>query len=118
MPKFEVQVNGKGICIAGLTGQGVLGAHVSSVHRQGPRKPPTLSLHVGGMDSISGEHLVWHEALRLNTGDEVRIKIVEDGPTDKPAMRKKPDASRDLRARKNYVRRMAKELGWKLVTPK
>jgi hypothetical protein len=114
---FKVQVNGKKVCTAGLPGDGVLGAHVSSVRRKGSRKPAELSLHVGGLDSATGEHLVWREALALHIGDEVRIKVSMDGRTDEPSGRKKPDASADLRARKNYVRKMAKELGWKLVIP-
>jgi hypothetical protein len=50
--------------------------------------------------------------------DEVRIKVAMDGRSDEPSGRKKPDASADLRARKSYVRKMAKELGWNLVMPK
>ena len=110
MPTFKVQVNGKKVCTAGLPGDGVLGAHVSWVRQ--------LSLHVGGLDSGTGEHLVWHEALWLRIGDEVQIKVSMDDPRDEPSGRKKPDASADLRARKSYVRKMAKELGWKLVIPK
>jgi hypothetical protein len=118
MPTFKVHVNGKRVCTAGLPGHGVLGAHVSSVRRKPSRNPAKLSLHVGGLDSATSEHLVWHEALRLRFGDEVRITISTDGPIDEPSERKKQDASADLRARQNYVRKMAKELGWKLVIPK
>ena len=115
MPTFKVQVNGKKVCMAGLPGAGVLGAHVSSVRRKGSRKPAELSLHVGGLDSDMGEHLVWHEALPLQEGDEVRIKVSMDGTSDEPSARKKLDASADLRARKSYVRKLAKELGWKVI---
>src|SRR5262245_23728179 len=102
MPTFKVQVNGKKVCTAGLPGDGVLGAHVSSVRRKGSRKPAQLSLHVGGLDSSTGEHLVWHEALRLRVGDEVQINVSTDGRTDEPSGRKKTDASADLRTRKSY----------------
>jgi hypothetical protein len=118
MPTFKIQVNGERVCTAGLPGDGVLGAHVSSVRRKGSRKPAQLSLHVGGLDSGTGEHLVWHEALALRVGDEVQIKLSMDGRTDEPSARKKPDSSADLRAQKSYVRKMAKELGWKLMIPK
>ncbi len=118
MPTFNVHVNGKRVCTAGLAGNGVLGAHVSSIRRKASREPAQLSLHVGGLDSATGEHLVWHEALRLRVGDEIRIKVSADGPTDEPSERKKPDSSADLRARQDYVRKMAKELGWKLIIPK
>lgn len=118
MPLFKVTVNGEEICTAGLAGEGVLGAHVSSVRRKGPHQAVDLSLHVGGLDSGSGEHLVWHEALRLKVGDEVRIPLLKNEIADKPAIRKTLDPALDLQARKSYVRKMAKELGWKLVIPK
>jgi hypothetical protein len=118
MPTFEVRVNGKKVCTAGLPGDGVLGAHVSSVRRKGSRKPDQLSLHVGGLDSGTGEHVVWHEALPLQLGDKVQVRVSMDGRTDSPSRCEKPDALADLRARKSYVRKLAKELGWKLLIPK
>ena len=118
MPAFKVHLNGENVCTAGLSGAGVLGAHVSWVRRKGSRRAPELSLHVGGLDSSMGEHLVWHEALPVQIGDEVRIKVSASARIDEPSTRKKPDAAADLRARKSYVRKLAKELGWKLVIPK
>ncbi len=118
MPAFKVHLNGKEVCTAGLSGYGVLGAHLSWVRRKGSRRAPEFSLHVGGLDSSTGEHLVWHEDLPVQVGDEVRIKVSAAALTDEPSRRKKPDPVADLRARKSYVRKMAKELGWKLVIPK
>ncbi len=118
MPSFKVKVNGKVACTAVLDGEGVLGAHISWVRRKGSRKPPQLSLHVGGLDSRSGDHLIWYEALPLHLGDEVRVRMVADRTGDPPAVRKRADPAADRRARESYVRNMAKELGWKLVIPK
>jgi hypothetical protein len=118
MPAFEVHLNGKKVCTAGLSGDGVLSAHLSWVRRKASRRAPRLSLHVGGLDSSTWEHLVWHEALPVQIGDEVRIKVSTVARIDAPSARKKPDAVADLRARKSYVRKMARELGWKLVIPK
>lgn len=118
MPVFKVHLNGKRICTAGLPGDGVLGAHVSWVRRKGARGTPELSLHVGGLDSSTGEHLVWQQALPMRVGDFVRIEVAEAARTDAPATRQKADPAADLRARKRYVRKMAAEFGWKLVIPK
>ena len=118
MPAFEIDLNGKKVCTAGLPGDGVLGAHLSWVRRRGSRARSELSLHVGGLDSSTGEHFVWHEALPVQVGDDVRIKVLAIGNIDKPSRRKKPDAVANLRARKTYVRKMAKQLGWKLIIPK
>jgi hypothetical protein len=115
MPSFKVDLNGKKVCTAGLSGDGVLGAHLSWVRRKGSRAQPQLSLHVGGLDSGTGEHLVWHEALPVKIGDDVRIKVSAVAHIDKPSTRKKPNAAADLRARKTYVRKMAQKLGWRLV---
>ena len=115
MPAFKVYLNGENVCTAGLSGTGVLGAHVSWVRRKGSRRAPELSLHVGGLDSATGEDFVWHEALPVQIGDEVRIEVSANARIDKTSTRRKPDAAADLRARKSYVRKMARELGWKLV---
>ena len=118
MRAFKVDLNSKKVCTAGLPGHGVLGAHLSWVRRKGSHAPPELSLYVGGLDSSTGEHLVWHEALPVQVGDEVRIKVSSMAHIDRPSTRKKPDAAADLRARTTYVRKMAKQLGWKLVMTK
>ena len=58
------------------------------------------------------------EQKRLQVGDEVRVTIVETGSSDKPGRKRVIDPAETLKAKKNYVRRMAKELGWKIQTPK
>ena len=112
MPGLIIHLNGKKFCIASLGNFGVLSAHVSFVHRKTDPKRPNLDLHIRGLDSSTGEHLVWHEAHPLGIGDKVSIEAVKATRGDKPARRKRPDPAADLRARKRYVRKMAKELGW------
>lgn len=116
MPAFKVHLNGKKVCTASLDGLGVLDAHVCYVRRKDSRHRQELSLHVGGLDSATGEHIVWHEAHQIRVGDKLSIEIVESARADKPVSRKKHDPAVDLRARKKYVRKMAKELGWKIQT--
>lgn len=116
MSAFNVYLNGKKVCTAGINGNGVLGAHVSSVLREGASQE--ISLHVGGLRSATGDHVVWHEALALKAGDEVRIEIADAACPDLPAISKKPDPVSDERHREDYVRQIAKQLGWEIVVPK
>ncbi len=114
MPAFKVHLNRKKVCTASLDGIGVFGAHVSYVCRKDAPEQKTLSLHVGGWDATAGEHIIWQEAHPICVGDRLSIEVVESAKADKPVIRKKPDPAADLRARKKYVRKLAKELGWKI----
>ena len=126
MIAFQVFVNGKKVSTAGVGDLGVLHMGVAWVRRQGEntraKKPGSveeeLSFHVGGLISATGEHLIWQEEKPLRVGDEVKVRIIEAEKVDEPAARKKRDAALDLRSQKKYVRRMAKQFGWKIVAAK
>jgi len=123
MPVFHVYLNGKKVSTAGVGGTGVLGAHVSWVHRRGEdtlaKKPARveeeLRLKVGGFITPAREHVRWLER-GLKVGDEVRICVAEDAKVDRPRSRKRHDPAKELRAQKRYVREMAKKFGWKIQT--
>jgi hypothetical protein len=66
----------------------------------------------------TGEHLVWGENRPIQFGDKVSVEVVENARSDPPSRRKKPDPVDDLRRKKLYVRKMAKELGWKITKQK
>jgi hypothetical protein len=88
MIAFEVKVNGKKTCTAGVVDAGVLSLMLTSVrrrvrgtgkatrhnpadHESGPR------LHVGGLDSSDPthpKHVTWLTS-RLRVGDEVSVRI-------------------------------------------
>jgi hypothetical protein len=53
---------------------------------------------------------------KIKRGDEVNIKVGEVASADKLRERKRPNPAENLRRQKDYVRRMAKQLGWKLRT--
>jgi hypothetical protein len=46
----------------------------------------------------------------------VTIRVVEVALVDKPRERHRPNPAADLRRQKQYVRRMAKQFGWKVQT--
>ena len=112
MRAFEVHVNGKRLCVAGIGDDGVLNTMVDYVVGHGRSE---LYLRVGGLISPTMEHVLWRNQ-RLKTGDEVRVTIVESASTDRPKKRYRLDPKRELRAQKKYVREMAQKLGWKVTT--
>jgi hypothetical protein len=115
MTAFEVLLNGRKICTAGIGEPGVLGAHVSWVQREGNPTADELILHVGGFKHSTREHVRWEEARLLQTGDQVLIKIVAVDSVDEPSLRSQNDPVKDEEARKQYVREMAGQLGWQII---
>ena len=118
MLAFEVYINGKKRCTAGIRGPCVLTAALCWVLRE-PRsrrgKQKELNLGVGGLVSDSDEHLEWLSR-DVQPGDEVTIRIIEAANVDKPKKRRRWRATpAQIKLRKQaYIRRLAKELGWKI----
>jgi len=108
MRVFEVFRNDERLCTAGIQGDCVLTAIVDSVRGEG-RDECTLT--VGGLVDATEEHLVWTK-FDLKVGDEIHVRVLESDAADEPKTRKRHDPDKDLEAKKNYVREMAKFLGW------
>lgn len=123
MPVFHVYLNGKRLSSAGVGELGVLGAHVSWVHRKGGSSrvksrgalKEEMTLQLAGYRAASGEHLHWLDR-RLKVGDDIRVVIAGDGSIDRPRSREQRDRAKELRAQKQYVREMARQFGWKVQT--
>jgi hypothetical protein len=116
MHAFEVHINGKKLCVAGIGDDGVLSAIVSWVAKRGTGD---LFLQVGGLISPIDEHVSWTGTKRLRVGDKIRVKIVEASSVNRPTRRRRIDKVKELRSKKRYVRMMAKQLGWEVrVHPK
>jgi len=109
---FEVYLNGKRLCVAGVGDDGVLNTMIDHVAGKGRNE---LHLLVGGLIGPAGEHVVWIRK-RLKRGDEVRVQIVEAALVDQPGERRRRDPKQDLKALKRYVRQMARKLGWEVRT--
>jgi len=109
MRAFKISLNGKNLCLAGVGERGVLTAIVDWVAQD---RGEELSLQVGGL--ANEEHLKWTGQKLLHVGDEIRVKIVEAASVDKPVKKRPIDLKETLRAKKRYVRMIAKELGWKI----
>ena len=117
MLAFEVHINGKRRCLAGVADHGVVSAILSWIGRAGEGTLPKegVSLHVGGLDSVRGEHMDWLEE-HLAAGDEVRIRVVDVLKADRPIKGSRRPVENGMRHKKAYVRRMAKQFGWKILT--
>jgi hypothetical protein len=111
MRSFKVSLNGKKLCLAGVGERGVLSAITSW---EAGERGENLFIGVGGL--ADEEHTDWVRRKRLQVGDEVRVQIIETGSPDKPTRRRRNDPAETLKAKQNYVRNMAKELGWKIQT--
>ena len=120
MLAFEIYINGKKRCTAGISGACVLTACLSWVLRE-PKsrrgKREELKLGVGGLVSHSDEDLEWLSR-DLQPGDEVTIRIIEAAKVDKPKkrLRYRATPAQILQRKKAYLRRLAKEVGWKIQT--
>jgi len=118
MLAFEIHLNGKRLCTAGIGEPGVVTSIITWVlgERTGSgKKPWDLGLTVGGLVSRTEEHVNWARR-SLRTGDEVSIRIVEVEDSDKPRERRREDPAKKQRQKKAYVRKLAKEFGWKIET--
>ena len=119
MIAFEVYLNGKKISTTGVGSLGVLSACLcwrgpQAYTKGGPPVAEFIRLDAGGLDG-SGEHLRWLDR-KVKRGDEVSIRVVEVASADKPRERRRVNPAAELRRQKDYVRRMAKQFGWKIQT--
>ena len=113
---FEVSLNGKKLCAAGI-GEGLLLADIAHFVRQNPNPRDSLRLDVGAVIGPPDQYPHW-VGRQLKVGDVVEIRIVEGekasrfrntGPADPAALEKAHQAK---------LERDAKRLGWKIVKPK
>ena len=116
MLAFEVHLNGNKKCVAGIGEPGVLTTTLTWVLGQpkGRRKSgEDMWLHVGGLISRNYEFVDWFQR-KVRRGDEVVIRIVEVGAADAPRKRRQESPAQRRRQQQAYVRKMAKQFGWKI----
>lgn len=110
MRAFEIHLNGKKLCVAGLE-DGMLSFSVSCTeNRQGRGE---VGLGMTGL-LLTQATVRWQQrSLQMN--DEVCLKIVEVAKSDKYKIMQKAPAD-ERKYEKAYVRGMAREFGWTIVT--
>jgi type II secretory pathway component PulL len=106
MRAFEIHVNGKKLCVAGLAEGASLFSVTCTENKHGRG---SVGLSMNGM--LPTQETVSWQNRTLRMDDEVMLKIIESSKADKYNVLQK--APRDARHyEKKYVRRMAKEFGW------
>lgn len=117
MITFEVSRNGRELCTAGVPGDGILSAILSSVPKDQSTGP--LTLEIGGVTGNGRDepycHMNWcREALEV--GDEIVIRITKSGQPDEPIeVHKDPAEEILLEGKKMTARKLCEQLGWKIV---
>jgi hypothetical protein len=101
---LEVSLNGRRLCSAGIA-DGVYDAYVYVTEGvrmpNGQLLPP--SLRVSGLKDFT--NLTWADVEALAPGDEVLIRVLEDGVPDEPRTKPRPDAdAEEAQERLNYER--------------
>lgn len=110
MRAFEVFLNGKRLCIAGIGADGVLTTTVTYCPVRG--KDDTR-LYVGGLVLPQDEHVFWKEAVLVD-GDELLIKVANTKSVDKPRKRSRRDPAERAKAEKRQLQSLSKKFGWKI----
>ena len=119
MIAFEIHLNDRKLCRAGIGESGVLSAMVTWATRtmSGGARNENLSLNIGGLLNPEGKHVAWMNQKPLAVGDKILVSIVEADSVDEYQERDPADDARLRQAKEDQVRRSAKELGWKIEKP-
>ena len=94
MTCFEISVNGKKVCTAGVP-DGVLSFHADWVgpYKGRPKDPPEGWAHwsVGGFTEQRGheEYVRWGSLRKLKAGDVLTVRVISSDTADKPTERER-----------------------------
>jgi hypothetical protein len=75
-----------------------------------------LFLEVAGLVSTVDEPVEWVSQKPIQVGDTIQVTVIDATSVDEPTRKQRPSNAELLRARKSYVRKMAKQFGWKIQT--
>ena len=76
-------------------------------------KKSSFELHVGGLQTDLNQHIIWLNK-NLKVGDSINIEIIETKKVGRHIKVIKIDDKRELKAKKEYVIKCAKEFGWNI----
>ncbi len=115
---FDVYLNGRRLCRAGVGESGVLSAIINWVSggttRDGRRRKAQLDLHVGGLrhdDRGSDIHPSWVD-VNLKPGDQISVRVGQGDRIDRPVREKVWTAEDTRRSEENYLNHLAPQDGW------
>jgi hypothetical protein len=105
MRAYEVFLNGKRLCVAGVGSDGYISAYIT--YRS---EPEATWINVMGLINRKKLYVRWTQR-NLRTGDEVLLRVVDRKSVDRYKIIRQHDEKRDLESMKRHVRKMAKSLG-------
>jgi hypothetical protein len=105
MRAYEVFLNGKRLCVAGVGNGGYISAYIT--HRS---EPEATWINVMGLINRKKLYVRWTQR-NLRSGDEVLLRVVDRKSVDRYKIIRQHDEKRDLESMKRHVRKMAKSLG-------
>jgi hypothetical protein len=99
-----------------LPAAGVLTACITVVDKSDrePDRVDEVQLELGGLDPIDNKHPCWGR-FDLVCGDSVVIAVHDDRVSDPEIARTGQTPDERLESKRNYVRRVAAELGWTIT---
>jgi len=80
---FEVWLNGKRVCVAGVGADGVLTTTMYGIVKEGAAQ--SVRVNVGGVDHSSEKRLAWLSQ-GLGLGDSLMVKVVDLAECDEPSI--------------------------------
>ena len=119
MKAFDVRINGKRVCIAGLPRFGVLTAILTGRRlrkcdgiRRRDGKTWTFDVSVGGLhdpeDQVK-EFVTWLQA-DLKPGDRLTLKVIETGTVDEPAVRSRETKADEIELKRNRLQNLKAQI--------
>ena|ERR1700694_3340203 len=105
MRAYEVFLNGKRLCVAGIGSDGYISAYITY-----QSDPNATWIDVMGLENRKKLYVRWTRK-NLRVGDEVLLKIVDRKSVDKYEVIRPHDEKKDLESMKRDVREKAKALG-------
>ena len=113
MRAFEIYLNGRKLCTAGLGEAGVVTSAITWVRGPNPKEPEGMDFRVGGLVSRTNTFIDWMHR-RLREGDEVRVLVCQKTKVSKPKKTRTESATSKKKRQLVYLKRMAKNLGYEL----
>jgi hypothetical protein len=110
MRAYEIFLNGKRLCSAGIGKDGYISAIITYLSEKNK-----TDIDIVGLLASKKLYVRWTRR-PLRTGDEVRIKIVDKKSVDKfkKIIGRVDNPDRIVELQKRMVRRMAKGFGWEI----
>jgi hypothetical protein len=110
MRAYEVFLNGKRLCLAGIGKDGYVSAYITYTSEINK-----TDIDIVGLVASKKLYVRWTRR-HLRTGDEVRLKIVDRRTVDKfKKIGTVEEPEMVIERQKRMVRRMAKEFGWRII---